>query len=58
MELSQQPGLSKYKARQMIVEKYGLIMTAVRNLEKTDAMAQLKYRVNDGFIGWLNGLFP
>eukprot|EP00435_Cladocopium_sp_Y103_P022575 s1293_g5.t1 len=44
-ELQQQPGVSKHKARQVIAEKYGLSMTAVRNLEKTDTVAQLKQYV-------------
>ena len=51
VELSQQPGLSKYKARQIIGEKYGLSMTAVRNLEKTDALAQLKEFVGQRLVG-------
>eukprot|EP00435_Cladocopium_sp_Y103_P038878 s3503_g10.t1 len=50
-ELQQQPGVSKYKARQTIAEKYGLSMTAVRNLEKTDTVAQLKQHVEQKKVG-------
>eukprot|EP00435_Cladocopium_sp_Y103_P072354 s296_g40.t1 len=50
-ELQQQPGVSKGKARQVISQKYGLSLTAVRNLEKTDTVAQLKQYVEQKKVG-------
>ena len=51
VELCQQPGLSKTKARQIIGSKYGLSTTAVRNLEKTDTMAQMTEFVSQRQLG-------
>ena len=50
-DLQQQPGVSKYKARQAISERYGLSMTAVRNLEKTDKVAELEKYVEQKQVG-------